>query len=547
MKINSSQVAYSSQHQRESSEQYERSIKSEVVTNTPDSASTTNAALFRNATSGNTELNIGINPSTQSVVDLSYKARMYSQQSTQADSYSLVTSATDQLSLQKSLASQSVVQEVIGMQASVRNLSINENQTELLNPLQTAAYKNIELQQTEQTTQLNMNSTDSSEQARLEIKEQYTLIEKEKLQLGAQGRVTTSDGREIDFMLKLEMQRNFQLEESLHIKSEQRELMDPLVINFDAGAASLTSGSFSFDLNADGISEEISFVGQGSGFLAIDSNDDGRINDGSELFGTGELGGFAQLAEHDLDNNKWIDENDAIFEKLKIWTKDENGVDQLTGLKEAGVGAIYLGASVGSFDLTDTSNNLLGQVKRSGIYLTEAGEVASIQELDIAIRNTPQTSRIEQSLEKIDTQVQDWEAENVRPEPVFTIGNLGAAPVAAEPAEENKLLTLLDMLFPKPGSKYYEEAEKNQQSISRESSTSTTMTSNSSEEKTTLEEKEETTKKIIENKNTIDVLARLQRQTVDKLNEEDGKYAHLRAIIESLVKSNQQIKVSTGS
>ncbi|MEH6446750.1 MAG: hypothetical protein V7784_22875 [Oceanospirillaceae bacterium] len=540
MKINSSQVAYSSQHQRESTEQYQRFAKSEVAPNTADSTGSTNAELFRNAASGNSELNIGISPATQSVVDLSYKARMYSHQSTQAQSLSQISTATDQLTLRKNSASQTVVQQVIGMQASVRNLSVNENLTQLINPLQTAAYTNVESQQ----TQLNVNRTDSSEQARLEIKEQYTLIEKEKLQLGAQGRVTTSDGREIDFMLKLEMQRSFKLEESLHIKSEQRELMDPLVINFDSGAASLTSGSFSFDLNTDGIREEISFVGQGSGFLAIDSNNDGRINDGSELFGTVELGGFAQLAEHDSDNNRWIDENDAIFEKLKIWTKDEHGVDQLTGLKEAGVGAIYLGASVGSFDLTDSSNNLLGQVKRSGIYLTEAGEVASIQELDIAIRDTSQTSKIEQSLAKVAVQVQDWEGENNPPERVFTLGDIGSAPVAAAPEEENKTVTLLDMLFPKPGSKYYEEAEKNPQQVHRES---TTLVSSSSEEKSTLEVAEQKPRKALENQNTIDVLARLQRQTVDQLGEEDGKYAHLRAIIESLVKSNQQAKVSTSS
>ena len=34
---------------------------------------------------------------------------------------------------------------------------------------------------------------------------------------------------------------------------------------------------------------------------------------------------FKDLAEYDEDHNGWIDENDSIFSKLKVWTKDENG------------------------------------------------------------------------------------------------------------------------------------------------------------------------------------------------------------------------------
>ena len=61
----------------------------------------------------------------------------------------------------------------------------------------------------------------------------------------------------------------------------------------------------------------------------MDRNGDGKINDGSELFGTKSGDGFKDLASYDADGNGWIDENDAIFSQLKIWTKDEDGKDKL--------------------------------------------------------------------------------------------------------------------------------------------------------------------------------------------------------------------------
>ena len=78
-------------------------------------------------------------------------------------------------------------------------------------------------------------------------------------------------------------------------------------------------------------------------FLLLDRNEDGKINDGSELFGTKSGDGFRDLSEYDEDRNGWIDENDSVFSKLKVWTKDSEGNDKLLNLKQADVGAIYLG------------------------------------------------------------------------------------------------------------------------------------------------------------------------------------------------------------
>ena len=39
--------------------------------------------------------------------------------------------------------------------------------------------------------------------------------------------------------------------------------------------------------------------------------------------------GFSELAEYDSDGNGWIDENDEVYDQLKVWVKDENGKDTL--------------------------------------------------------------------------------------------------------------------------------------------------------------------------------------------------------------------------
>ena len=62
----------------------------------------------------------------------------------------------------------------------------------------------------------------------------------------------------------------------------------------------LSDQTFYFDLDADGKEEEISVL-NGSGYLALDKNGDGVINDGSELFGTKNGDGFADLARYDED------------------------------------------------------------------------------------------------------------------------------------------------------------------------------------------------------------------------------------------------------
>ena len=129
--------------------------------------------------------------------------------------------------------------------------------------------------------------------------------------------------------------------------------------------------------------ENISFAGAGSGFLALDMNDDGIINDGSELFGTKSGNGFADLAEYDSDHDGWIDEDDDIFSRLKVWTKDEYGNDKLLNLKEADVGAIFLGSARTQFSLNNVYNRTDAYIRSTGVFLRESGAVGTLAQLDM--------------------------------------------------------------------------------------------------------------------------------------------------------------------
>ncbi len=206
--------------------------------------------------------------------------------------------------------------------------------------------------------------------------------EYEKTDFEAGGVITTADGQTIDFSVSLSMSREFYSEQNINIRAGDA-LKDPLAINFSGTAAQLTARDFSFDIDADGSADQIAFVAPGSGFLALDANGDGQINDGSELFGTVSGDGFADLSGYDGDGNNWIDENDAIYESLRIWTKNSNGEDQLLALGKAGVGALYLGHIETLFSVKDPTNALLGQVKETGLAVMESGQVVTLQQVDL--------------------------------------------------------------------------------------------------------------------------------------------------------------------
>ena len=291
------------------------------------------------------------------------------------------------------LAEASQSEPVEGSESSerVRLLVLLQNlvsrMLELLSGKQTASATNLaDILQSGRSTPVPDDAVGTGRSIRMEWSTELTetLREHESTTFSAGGTVRTADGKAIDFTLELAMCRDYSCERTVR-QSGSLELRDPLVVNFAGNAAELSGQRFEFDLDADGSAEMIPGLADGSAWLAFDRNADGRINDGSELFGTRSGNGFADLARLDEDGNYWLDEADTAFSSLSLWERDTSGNDALSSLRERGIGAIYLGSAETPFALTDANNEKHGYIRASGIYLREDGGVGSVQQVDLAV------------------------------------------------------------------------------------------------------------------------------------------------------------------
>ncbi|MGL4965432.1 MAG: calcium-binding protein, partial [Inquilinus sp.] len=157
---------------------------------------------------------------------------------------------------------------------------------------------------------------------------------------------------------------------------------DPLVLDFnDNGSTSkaLTAGSVYFDSNGDGIKERSGWIEQGDALLAIDRNHNGRIDNGTELFGNAQTPGFDALTGYDSNRDGYITSADVEYANILLWFDNNlNGVTdigELINLSDAGVTRISLAA-------TDVDVNENGNYKsRVSNFETIDGKEHQIAEL----------------------------------------------------------------------------------------------------------------------------------------------------------------------
>jgi len=134
-----------------------------------------------------------------------------------------------------------------------------------------------------------------------------------------------------------------------------------------------------FDLNGTGNAAKVGWASATDGILVMDRNHDGKINDGTELFGVATIGadgkragnGYVAMSFEDTNKDMKLDANDEHFKDLRVWIdanqdgKTDDG--ELKTLEELGIVSLNLNHQVG----TEVDNgNLLGLVSN---YTTKDG------------------------------------------------------------------------------------------------------------------------------------------------------------------------------
>lgn len=189
--------------------------------------------------------------------------------------------------------------------------------------------------------------------------------------------------------IELSFSQELYASRSSQIVIGDERFIDPLIINYDKDVnpfENISNLRFEFDLDNDGKTEMIPLLVQGAGFLALDKNNNGTIDNGNELFGPQTNNGFEELAQYDTDKNNWIDENDAVFDRLKVWSKNDQGKSELVSLIDRNVGAIYLGEVQSGFKYQTEPFQTDAVQKSNGVFVKEDGSgVGVVNSIDVVV------------------------------------------------------------------------------------------------------------------------------------------------------------------
>ncbi|MDR1274802.1 MAG: putative Ig domain-containing protein [Candidatus Accumulibacter sp.] len=177
----------------------------------------------------------------------------------------------------------------------------------------------------------------------------------------------------------------------------QEVRIDPLALDLDGDGLETSNFNLQnpiwFDHDLNGSAEGTGWLNSDDGFLVLDRNGNGTIDDGSELFGDhtplyeGDgtaVNGFAALAQEDTNEDGLVDNQDANWNDLRVWRDlNQDGISQsneLFTLSELGIQSLTVAAEAAS---QSQGNN---QISATGIFTWEdssegiagAGQAADI-------------------------------------------------------------------------------------------------------------------------------------------------------------------------
>ncbi len=172
---------------------------------------------------------------------------------------------------------------------------------------------------------------------------------------------------------------------------------DPLAFDLDGDGLETTAISADnttlFDHDGDGVRTGTGWLKGDDGFLALDRNGNGTIDNGGELFGVDTVlangpnaglkarSGFEALADLDSNGDHLFDAQDAAYGDVRMWRDlNQDGIsqaDELQTLAEAGIASINLNAIATNIRLAG------GNVQTAaGTYTRTDGQTGSVGEFD---------------------------------------------------------------------------------------------------------------------------------------------------------------------
>jgi hypothetical protein len=193
-----------------------------------------------------------------------------------------------------------------------------------------------------------------------------------------------------------------------------------------------------FDLLATGTAVRTGWVGNGDGLLAWDRNHDGRINDGSELFGSSTqladgsraLDGYQALRALDSNADGVISAADSGFSELTVWVDGNANASteagELRTLKDLNITEISLSATQAAID---DNGNLIGLESQ---FTTGDGQVHAAADVWLAYSAATPTTAAAPAL---DTHVARLgQSIAMYQESTALAGGTGALPTVSGPA-----------------------------------------------------------------------------------------------------------------
>jgi hypothetical protein len=166
-------------------------------------------------------------------------------------------------------------------------------------------------------------------------------------------------------------------------------LYTPIVLDMNGdGVSTLNiSAGVQFDLHASGQKVKTGWVSSTDGLLVLDRNNDGTIDDGSELFGDSTMlsngekakDGYEALRELDINNDNLITKDDAEWDNLKVWVdKNSDGISQtgeMDTLDSLGIAKLNVIADITSIN---DHGNRIGLVSSYSTVNGDSHEMADV-------------------------------------------------------------------------------------------------------------------------------------------------------------------------